>query len=435
MRAHAGSCRIHKNLQAHSVTEKQIVVIGGGVVGVCTAYFLAEAGHEVVLVERHHNVAQEASFAHAGIVAPAQLGPWAAPGMPRKILSHLLRSEAPVLLRPTMDRALWRWVRRWLSECELDRYRINKARMQRIAAYSKDVLHAMREAYQIEYEQTQGVLQIFRSQQDLNMAQPALEFLAEHEVQHQLLDTDAARAVEPALAAGTPFAAALHLPQDEAGNCPLFAKRLRHIAASIGVHFYFTSTVSAIEQHAGRVTLRIDDAEFSADAVVVAAGVESAALLKPLGIHIPLYPVKGYSATASIKNFEQAPQGAVLDEAYKTAISRMGSRIRVAGIAELGAPSSELHKSALRTLIKVGADWFPDAANYATANFWCGARPMLPDGPPLLGATPVRNVYVNIGHGSSGWAMAAGSGRVLADIISGRAPDIDMDGLTLARYG
>lgn len=417
------------------MTQKQIAVIGGGVVGVCTAYFLAEAGHDVAVIERHENVAQEASFANAGIVAPGYATPWAAPGMPRKILSHLLRSEGSVTLRPTFDRALWRWARKWLTECELERYRINRTRMQRIAFYSRDILHQLREYYQLEYEQTQGVLQLFRTEKDLRMAETAIAMLAENDVPHQILDADAARAIEPALASNTPLAGGIYLPQDEAGNCPLFAKRLKHIAASIGVQFHFSSTVQAIEPESRGVVLHIDDNRFAMDAVVVAAGIESARLLKPLGIQLPLYPVKGYSATASIKNYDRAPNASLLDEAYKVAITRMGSRIRIAGTAELGTRNAELHERAIRTLIKVGSDWFPDAANYVKANFWCNARPMLPDGPPVLGPTPVRNVYVNLGHGSSGWAMAAGSGRVLADILSGRAPDIDMDGLTMARYG
>lgn len=417
------------------MTQKQIAVIGGGVVGVCTAYFLAAAGHEVVVVERHQNVAQEASFANAGVVAPSYVAPWAAPDMPRRILSSLLRSEAPVLLKPTMDRALWRWARRWLSECDLERYRINRARMQRVAFYSRDLLRQLAEAYQIDYEQTEGLLQLFRTGSDLRMAEPALAMLEEYGIPHRMLDPDQARALEPGLAGDTPLAAALHLPEDEAGNCPLFTKRLRHIASSIGVHFHFSSPVEAIEADAGRVLLRIDGGSFPADAVVLAAGIDSVNLLKPLGIHVPLFPVKGYSATAAIKNFDHAPRATLLDEAYKTAITRLGSRIRISGIAELGSRTDTLHEGAIRTLAKVGGDWFPDAANYAKANFWCGVRSMLPDGPPLLGATPVRNVYLNIGHGASGWAMAAGSGKIVADLISGQAPEIDMDGLTLARYG
>ncbi|MGH8806374.1 MAG: D-amino acid dehydrogenase [Noviherbaspirillum sp.] len=417
------------------MTQKQIAVIGGGIVGVCTAYFLAEAGHDVVVIERHQNVAQETSFANAGIVAPSYMAPWAAPGMPRKILAHLFKSETPVIVKPTLDRAALRWMRKWLSECDLERYRINKTRMQRVAFYSLDIMRQLRDHYQLDYEQTQGVLQLFRTEKDMKMAEPAIALLAENQIPHQVLDADGARAVETALARDTRLAGALHLPQDEAGNCPLFAKRLKQIAASIGVQFHFASTVQAIETESRGVALHIGDSKFAADAVVVAAGTESARLLKPLGIHVPMHPVKGYSATALIKNFDQAPQAALVDESYKVAITRLGNRIRIAGTAEIGSRNMELHARAVRTLVKAGGDWFPNAANYSKANFWCGVRPMLPDGPPLLGATSVRNVYVNIGHGSGGWAMAAGSGRILADVVSGYTPEIDMDGLTMARYG
>jgi D-amino-acid dehydrogenase len=417
------------------VTQKQIAVVGGGVVGVCTAYFLAEAGHDVVVIERHQNVAQEASFANGGIVAPGYAAPWAAPGMPKKILSHLFRGEAPVTMRPTLDRALWRWVRHWMTECELDRYRINRTRMQRVALYSRDILRQMREYYQIEYEQTQGVMQLFRTEKDRMFAEPGLDLLKESDVPHQVLDAEGLRAIEPSLALDTPLAGGIYLPQDEAGNCPLFTKRLKQIASSIGVQFHFTSSVHAIEADSRGIALHIDEGRYPADAVVIAAGVESPALLKPLGINVPMYPVKGYSATAQVKNFDQAPLAAVIDETYKVGITRLGGRIRIAGIAELGSSSADLRDRAVRTLIKVGNDWFPNAANYAQSNIWCNACPMLPDGPPLLGATPMRNVYVNIGHGSNGWAMAAGSGKVVADIVSGYAPDIDMDGLTLSRYG
>lgn len=413
----------------------QVAVIGGGVVGVCTAYFLAAEGHDVVVIDRHGNVAQEASFGNAGVVAPGYAAPWAAPGMPQKILSHLFKSEAPLLFKPTMDRALWRWVRMWLSECEINRYRTNKTRMQRIAFYSREILQQLREHYELEYEQTIGVLQLFRNQRELQMAQPGLDLLAENNVTHQLIDADVARLIEPALAIHTPFAAGLYLPQDESGNCPLFTRQLKAIAQSMGVEFHFNSTVTAIDREGDHVNLCIDGKSFSADAVVVAAGIDSIKLLEPLGIRIPFYPVKGYSATAFIKNFDQAPVATLVDETYKASITRMGSRIRIAGTVELGSHTPDLHASALRTLVKVGDDWFPNAANYNTATFWSSPRPMLPDGPPLLGATPVKNVFINIGHGSSGWAMAAGSGKVLSDIISGNAPDIDMDGLTLSRYG
>jgi D-amino-acid dehydrogenase len=413
----------------------QVAVIGGGVIGVCTAYFLAAAGHEVVVIERYGNVAQETSFGNAGLVAPSYAAPWAAPGMPKKILSYLFKPEAPVLLKARLDPALWRWIRLWLAECEIERFRINKSRMQRVASYSRALLQELREEHELDYEQTSGVLELFRSQRELQLAQPALDFLAEHDVLHRLLEPEEARSVEPALAGHTPLAAALHLPQDEAGNCPLFTRHLKTVAQEMGVEFHFNSTVSRLIPEGNRVTMHIDERLFTADAVVVAAGIDSTRLLEPLGIHLPLYPVKGYSATAFIKNFEHAPLAAVVDETYKVAITRMGSRVRIAGIAELGARGAQLHEAALRTLVKVGDDWFPDAANYNTATFWSGTRPMLPDGPPLLGATPVANVFVNLGHGSTGWAMAAGSGKLVAAVVSGQAPDIDLEGLTLARYG
>ena len=417
------------------MTGKQIVVIGGGVVGVCTAYFLAQSGHDVAVIERHENVAEEASFGNAGMISPSAAAPWALPGMPRSILKTLFRPESPVLLRPRMDRALWRWIRQWMSECELERYRINRTRMQRVAFYSQDILNELCSAHEIEYEQTQGMLQVFRSPQDMRLAEPALALLAEYEIPHKLMDSDEARTIEPSLAYGPVLAGALHLPRDEAGNCPLFTKRLKQIAGSIGVNFHFASEVKAIEADAGRISLLIEDQRFSVDAAVVAAGMESARLLKPLGIHVPMYPVQGYSATAAIKNFEEAPIGTLLDESFKVAITRMGSRVRVSGIAELGVGPDELQQRALRTLVKVGSDWFPQAANYAASNFWKGVHAMLPDGAPLLGATPVRNLYINIGHGSSGWTMAAGAGKAVADIVCGQVPEIDMDGLTLARYG
>lgn len=417
------------------MTKKQVAVIGGGAVGVCTAYFLALAGHDVVVIERHHNVAEESSFAHAGLIAPGYEGPWAAPGMPKKILSNLFKSETSVLVKPGMNRPLWNWIRKWMAECELDRYRVNKIRMQRIGTYSREILQDLRERYQLDYEQTKGILQVFRTEADIAMAEPLCKILADTNIPHQMLDLEAARKIEPGLGYRVEPAGALYLPDDESGNCPLFIKQMRHIAQSLGVEFLFTSTLQALRPEGNGIGMLIDGNLCHADAVVLATGMESGQLLKHLGINIPLYPVKGYSATAPIKNFDEAPLATVADDFYKTAIVRMGSRIRVAGIAELGARTDELHKTALHTLIKVGNDWFPNAANYNTSTFWTGTRPMLPDGPPLIGATPLRGIYINVGHGSSGWAMAAGSGKIVADIVSGEAPDINIDGLTLSRYG
>jgi D-amino-acid dehydrogenase len=411
----------------------QVAVIGGGVVGVCTAYFLAEAGHEVVVVERHNNVAERASFGNAGVLAPGQVAPWATPGMPGKLLSYLFRSSSPVKLKPSMSPALWRWVRLWMDECRIERFQLNRERMQRVAYYSSSVLQELCSRHQLEFERTSGYLQLYRREADLRKAQPALELLGDYGPAFQVLDAEAARAIEPGLSPNADLAGALYLPEGEAGNCPLFTKQLKLRAQALGVDFHFNTEVRSIAREDGRIALNIDERRFHADAVVLAAGADSAKLLASLGIKVPMYPVKGYSATAPIRNFDEAPLAALMDESSKIAITRMGARIRIAGTAEVG--SSDLHDAAMRTLIKVADRWFPNAANYNAAQFWCGARPMLPDGAPLLGATPIRNVFINIGHGSCGWAMAAGSGRILADIVSGRAAEIDMDGLTLSRYG
>jgi len=412
----------------------QVAVIGGGVIGVCTAYFLADAGHEVALIERCGNVAEQSSFGNAGIVAPAYAIPWASPGMPGKFLSYLFKDIAPAQIKPRLEPALWRWISQWITECDLQRFRTNQQRMQNLANYSRDVLHQLREREQLDYEQTRGFLQLFRTERDIALIEPLLQLAADKGNALALLDAETTRAIEPALSRDTPLAGGLYFPDDETGNCSLFTKQMKQAAQAIGVTCHFSAEVKTISPHNRRVDLQLDDNEFTADAVVVAAGADSAQLLAPLGIQVPLYPVKGYSATASIKDFEQAPKSAIMDEAYKVTVARMGNRIRIAGLAELGSRDAELREAALRTLIKVGEDWFPNAANYGNAQFWCGARPMLPDGPPLIGATSVSNVYINIGHGPTGWSMAAGSAKLVADIVSGTAPAIDVDGLGLERY-
>jgi D-amino-acid dehydrogenase len=412
----------------------QVAVIGGGVVGVCTAYFLAEAGHEVVVLERHNNVAEQASFGNAGIIASGDVPTWAAPGMSGKVLSYLFQTEAPVKFSPTMSRAFWRWVGLWMRECRLERFRTNKERMQRVVGYSRDVLHDLRTQHELDYESTQGYLQLFRDKYELQLAEPALALLADSDTPYRLVDGNAAREIEPGLSEQIDLAGGIHLPQGESGNCPLFTKQLKVLAQKIGVSFQFNADVKSLRTVGQRIALDIGEQSFQTDAVVLAAGVDSAALLATLGLRVPLYPVKGYSATAQIRDFDEAPRSALMDEAYKVGIVRMGSRIRIAGTAELGAPLQSLRDASLRTLIKVGNDWFPNAANYHSASFWCGARPMLPDGAPLLGPTPINNVYLNIGHGANGWAMAPGSGKILADIISNRTPEIDMTGLTIGRY-
>ena len=413
----------------------RIVVIGAGIIGVTTAYNLRRDGHEVIVVERRSGVAQETSFANAGVMAPSYVAPWAQPGMPGKVLAYLFRAEAPIIFRPSLDPALWRWIARWLGECRLERFTRNKERMQRLAFYSQSELRALRELHQLDYEQSTGFLQLLRSEVEVKRSAVTRKMLTELGVAHTLLTPEQARTLEPSLHAPTPLAGALHLPHDETGNCAFFTQLLKDIAIRDGVEFRFGVTARALDVEGQRVTrLRTDGAEISADAFVVAGGIDSMALLRPLRIRLPMQPVKGYSATAAITAFEHAPYISVMDETYKVAVTRMGKWLRIAGTAELGTRGMRLRESALRTLLKVAQDWFPYAASYAKSRFWIGARPMLPDGPPVLGKTPIANLYVNTGHGSTGWVMSCGSARVLSDVIAGRAPAIDLDGLTLDRY-
>lgn len=421
----------------------KVIVIGGGIIGVCSAHYLADAGHEVVLLERNATVAEEASFGNAGVIAPGYVTPWAAPGMPRKLLGYLFRSASPLVFRPGLSAGTWRWAMRWLGECQLERYRRNRGRMQRLAFYSQECLHTLREQHAIDYEQTQGYLQLFRTARDVKLSEPARAMLAENGVTHRLLDAAACRALEPALSDDTPLAGGLHLPNDETGNCPLFAKRLMQIARQRGVQFIPDTQVRTIQPAATRqpgraIALQANqggtNARFEADAIVVAAGVSSAALLAPLGIRVPLWPIKGYSLTVPLRTDAIGPRIAIMDESYKVAITPQGNRLRVAGTAELGDEHLTLRESAIATLHKVAADWYPGAARYHEARAWVGARPMLPDGPPLLGSTPIPGLFLNLGHGSTGWAMACGSGKLLADVVSNRATDIDLEGLTIERY-
>lgn len=419
----------------------RVTVIGAGIVGVTTAWSLAEAGCEVTVVERNSGVAQETSYGNAGMVAPAYVTPWAAPGMPAKILSMLFANDSPVRFRPTFDPALWRWVARWLGECRAARYRENKARMQRLAFYSRDCLGELRMRHGLVYERTEGLLQLLRGPRDVRMAETTMAFLKDAGVAHRLLSPAECRAREPGLS-DIEFAGGLQLSDAETGNCALFTRQLRDLCGERGVRFEFNTHVSRVIAR-GRETALVVEGQGGesgrvVDAVVVCAGVAGAALLHRLGMRLPLYPVKGYSATVAIREPTFAPMAALMDEAYKVAIVRMGNRVRVAGTAELGDRALSLDtknaERGLATLVKVARDWFPGAANYGSASWWVGARPMLPDGPPVLGPTPHPRVFVNLGHGSTGWTMAAGSARLVTACVLGRPPEIDLQGLTLARY-
>lgn len=417
------------------------LVLGGGVIGVATAFYLASQGCEVTVIEREADVALATSFGNAGVIAPGYVTPWAAPGMPAKMLKYLFKPTSPLIFRPTFDPAQWRWIARWLRECDVERFRVNKQRMQRIAYYSRSCLQEFRGRYPFDYGRSQGYLQLFRSAYDLELAQPALAVLRDAGIAYREVSAVQCVEIEPGLrwARETPLSG-LYLPDDEAGDCARFTRELRAICESLGVAFRFDTRVTQLDVQGGAARGAWIESErgremLPADAVIVALGVDSAPSLASLGVKVPLYPVKGYSATLPVIDDEKAPRAALMDESLKTAITRFGRNLRVAGTAELGNWRSTLREQALQTLLKVLDDWFPHAAKPSSAHFWVGRRPMMPDGAPLLGASGVEGLWLNLGHGSTGWAMALGSAKVVADLVAGHAPEIDLDGLTVARYG
>jgi D-amino-acid dehydrogenase len=416
------------------------MVLGGGVIGVATAFYLATLGCEVTVIEREPDVALATSFGNAGVIAPGYVTPWAAPGMPAKLLKYLFKPASPLIFRPTFELAQWRWIARWLRECDLERFRVNKQRMQRIAYYSRACLQEFRGRYPFDYGRSQGYLQLFRSEYDVELAQPALAVLRDAGIAHREVNAKQCAEIEPGLrwAREAPLSG-LYLPDDEAGDCARFTRELRAICENSGVRFRFDTRVTRLDVQGDAVRgVRVESERggevMQADAVVVALGVDSAQLLAPLGVKVPLYPVKGYSATLPVIDDQKSPRGALMDEAMKTAITRFGRNLRVAGTAELGDRRSTLREQALQTLLKVLDDWFPHAAKPTSAHFWVGRRPMTPDGAPLLGASGVAGLWLNVGHGSTGWAMAMGSGKVVADLVALREPEIEMEGLSLGRY-
>ena len=413
----------------------KIAIVGAGIIGVTTAYELAADGHEVTVFERRGAAAEETSFANAGVVAPGYVTPWAAPGMPAKVLRYLFSRHAPVKLQWPLSARDLAWMARWLGACNQATYLANRARMQRLAFYSQGRLQQLTEQLGLEFERSPGYTVLLRSAKDQQLVQPGLQVLREAGTRFLELDNAATRAIEPALSRDTDFAGAIHLPDDGVGNCRQFALLLRRQAELLGAQFRFNATVAHVTPGMRpQLVLAGMPAPEVFDAVVLCAGVASAALLRPLGLKLPMTAVYGYSISAPLREPLHAPRSAVMDERYKVAISRLGMRVRVAGSAEIGGTLAHKRPAALQTLYKVLHDWFPGAAQISGGvQEWKGARPMLADGPPLLGASGLAGVWLNLGHGSSGWALGCGSARAVADMLATRTPEVDLEGLGINR--
>ena len=415
----------------------RVLVLGSGVIGVSTAHYLAQAGHEVTVVDRQREPALETSFANAGEISPGYSAPWAAPGLPLKAIKWLFMRHRPLVIWPVPDPAMWIWGLRLLYNCTEGRYDVNKNRMLRLAEYSRACLEALRDDTGIRYdERMQGTLQLFRTEEQVEGAAADIAILEHFGVRYELLDRAGCVRAEPALArVQQKIAGGLRLPGDETGDCFKFTQSLARIAARAGVTFSQSVEIRALHADGDRITgVATDAGDLAADAYVVALGSYSPLMLRPLRIAVPVYPVKGYSLTVPIADATRAPESTVMDETYKVAVTRLGDRIRVGGTAELKGYDLTLREARRDTLDHVVTDLFPGGGDVSRATFWTGLRPMTPDGPPVVGPTRYSNLYLNTGHGTLGWTMAAGSGRVLADLISGRSPEIDLHGLTLARY-
>lgn len=415
----------------------KVLVLGSGVIGVSAAYELARAGHEVTVVDRQPASAMETSFANAGEISPGYSAPWAGPGVPLKAIKWLLMRHRPLVIRANVDPDFIRWGLAMLRNCTARRYEVNKSRMMRLAEYSRDCLRGLRERTGIRYdERMQGTLQLFRTQKQFDASAADIAVLQRSGVGFELLEAAGCIAREPALAAVRhKFIGGLLLPGDETGDCCKFTQRLAVLAAQSGVEFRYSTRIEHLIASGSRIEgIETGAGTMKASAYLVALGSYSPLLLRPLGIRIPVYPVKGYSITVPIADARGAPESTVMDESHKVAVTRLGDRIRVGGTAELAGYTLKLHEARRQTLEHVVTDLFPRGGDVGRAEFWCGLRPMTPDGTPLLGPTAIGNLYLATGHGTLGWTMAAGTARVIADVISGRAPQIDLAGLTLERY-
>lgn len=419
------------------------LVLGAGIIGITSAWYLARAGHQVTVIDRQSGPGEETSFANAGMVSPGYSAPWAAPGVPLKAIKWLLSKHAPLAIRPTTDLSQYRWMWQMLMQCTPARYATNKERMMRLADHSRQCLAALRQETGINYEhRQQGTLQLLRSQKQLDAAAQDIAVLQQLDVPFELLDREGCIRAEPGLASSAEkFVGGLRLPEDETGDCHLFTKALEARCRELGVSFRYGCSVDELMRRGNTIAgVKVTDQNgtrqtLCADNYVLALGSYSPELLRPLGISLPVYPVKGYSLTMPIKNYDLAPSSTIMDETYKVAITRFDERIRVGGMAELAGHNLRLRNKPLATLRMVVNDLFPGGGDMQDISYWSGLRPMTPDGTPVVGATGISNLYLNTGHGTLGWTMSCGSAQVLADVINHRRPLINIHGLDIGRYG
>ncbi|MBV5296389.1 MAG: FAD-dependent oxidoreductase [Curvibacter lanceolatus] len=412
-----------------------IAIIGAGIVGVTTAYELATDRHQVTVFERHGAVAEECSFASAGLISPAQLLLWAAPGMPRKWLRQWGDAHAAMRLGPRLGWHELSWIGQWMRSSRGSRCTESRLHLQQLITYSTSRLHQLRQRHALEFDASTGHLLLLRNAQEHKGLQARLNNLREAGLAFRELNADEARKLEPALNPDSAIEAAIHLPQDEVGNARQFALMIKSEAMRLGVKFEFNSPVSHLSLGSRpALSTRNESTPRTFDAIVLCTGADASTLIKPLGLKIPLVGIHGYSVSANVREPLNAPRSVVSDERHRVSIARLGQRVRVAGGAELGHRQDDKRVSGLRTLYKVLQDWFPGAASMtAGVQEWKGSRPMMPDCLPVLGASGIPGIWLNLGHGDNGWALSCGSARLLADAVAGHAPELDLTACSIAR--
>jgi len=409
------------------------LVLGAGVIGTSTAWYLARRGHEVTVIDRRAGPGLETSFANGGQISASHAEPWANPEAPEKILKWLWRDDAPLLFRLRMDPRQWAWGAQFLLECLPSRMRRNISDIANMSQYSRASLRELRAETGIEYDQRElGILHYYTQPAEFESAVKAAALIRGFGLDRDVKSVEEAIAIEPALAyARDRIVGATYTATDESGDAYLFTTRLAKLAEARGTTFATDRTILRIEHAGGRVTgVAVRDAggaeaTLTADAYVLALGSYSPMLARPLGLTLPIYPAKGYSATIPVADPARAPKVSLTDDEAKIVFSRLGDRLRIAGTAELSGYSTELNPVRCEALTRRAREIFPGAADYDHATFWTGLRPSTPSNVPLVGPTRYPNLYLNTGHGTLGWTMACGSGRALADIISGRAPEVD----------
>lgn len=421
----------------------KVLVLGSGVIGVTSAYYLAKKGFDVMVIDRQPAVGLETSFANAGQISPGYSAPWAAPGVPMKALKWLFQRHSPLALKA--DFTLWQlhWALKLLRNCTAKRYDTNKERMVRLAEYSRDCIGELRNETGIAYEgRTKGTLQVFRTQKQLDAEAKDIKVLTRLGVPFEHLDPDGCARVEPALAlVKDNLLGGLRLPHDETGDCQLFTNNLAEKAKALGVKFRQDVQIERLVTQNNKlngVEINTDAGVeiLHADQYVVALGSYTRELMQALNIQIPVYPVKGYSLTVPVINAAMAPVSTVMDETYKVAITRFDDRIRVGGMAELAGFDLSLNPRRRETLEMVLGSLFPNGGDVSKSLFWTGLRPMTPDGTPIIGraSETYDNVWLNTGHGTLGWTMACGSAQVLADLMAGQKTVIQSDDFAITRY-